>query len=151
MAHFIISFHFIKKPTESQRCPLTCQDHPMQKVCPQMTTVLCLVSQSYPTLQPHGQEPTRLLCPWGFSRHEYWSGLPCPPPGDLPNPGIKPKSPTLQADCLPSESPEKPKNTGTGSLSLLQGIFLIQGLNRGLLVDSLPDELPGKPQMTITE
>ena len=40
----------------------------------------------------------------GFSRQEYWSGLPCPPPGDLPHPGIEPKSalsPTLQADSLP--------------------------------------------------
>ena len=34
----------------------------------------------------------RLLCPWGLSRQEYWSGLPCPPPGDLPNPGIEPES-----------------------------------------------------------
>ena len=39
----------------------------------------------------------------GFSRQEYWSGLPFPSPGDLPNPGIEPKSPTLQADTLPSE------------------------------------------------
>ena len=44
----------------------------------------------------------------GFSRQEHWSGLPCPPPGDLPNPGIKPRSPTLQADSLPSETPGKP-------------------------------------------
>ena len=51
----------------------------------------------------------RLLCPWGFSRPEYWSGLPCPPPGDLPNPGIEPRSPTLQTDSLPSEPPEKPQ------------------------------------------
>ena len=35
---------------------------------------------------------TRLLCPWGFSRQEHWSGLSCPPPGDLPNPGIEPWS-----------------------------------------------------------
>ena len=34
----------------------------------------------------------------GFSREEYWSGLPCPPPGDLPDPGIKPRSPELQVD-----------------------------------------------------
>ena len=34
----------------------------------------------------------------GFSRQEYWSGFPCPPRGDLPNPGIEPRSPTLQAD-----------------------------------------------------
>ena len=49
-----------------------------------------------------------LLCPWGFSRQEYWSELPGPPPGNLPNPGIKPRSPTLQADSLPSEPPGKP-------------------------------------------
>ena len=36
----------------------------------------------------------------GFSRQEYWSGLPCPPPGDLPDPGIEPGSPALQADTL---------------------------------------------------
>ena len=41
--------------------------------------------------------------PMGFSRQEYWSGLPCPPPGDLPKPGTEPGSPTLQADSLPSE------------------------------------------------
>ena len=39
----------------------------------------------------------------GFSRQEYWSGLPCPSPGDLPNPGIEPGSPTLQADSLPTK------------------------------------------------
>ena len=38
-----------------------------------------------------------------FSRPEYWSGLPFPSPGDLPNPGIEPRSPTLQADSLPAE------------------------------------------------
>ena len=42
-----------------------------------------------------------------FSRQEYWHGLPFPSPGDLPNPGIEPRSPTLQADTLPSESPGK--------------------------------------------
>ena len=48
------------------------------------------------------------LYPWGLSRQEYWSGLPCPPPGDLPNPGIKPRSLALQADSVPSEPPGKP-------------------------------------------
>ena len=43
-----------------------------------------------------------------FSRQEYWSGLPCPPPGDLPNPGIEPRSLALQADSLLSEPPGKP-------------------------------------------
>ena len=70
------------------------------------------------SLQPHGLQPAKLLCPWGFSRQEYWRGL--PPPGDLPNPGIEPRSPALQADSLPSEPPGKPKSTGMGSLSLLQ-------------------------------
>ena len=41
----------------------------------------------------------------GFSRQEYWSGLPFPSPGDLPDPGIKPGSPAFQADALTSESP----------------------------------------------
>ena len=44
----------------------------------------------------------------GFSRQEYWSGLPFPSPGDLPNPGIKPRAPALQRDALPSEPPGKP-------------------------------------------
>ena len=43
----------------------------------------------------------------GFSRQEYWSGLPCPPPGDLPHPGIEPASPALQVDSLPSDLPGK--------------------------------------------
>ena len=52
---------------------------------------------------------------------------------DLPYPGIEPRSPTLQVDSLPPESPEKPKNTGVGSPSLLQGIFQTQESNWGLL------------------
>ena len=44
----------------------------------------------------------------GFSRQEYWSGLPFPFPGDLPNPGIKPGSPALQADSLPLGHPKSP-------------------------------------------
>ena len=44
-----------------------------------------------------------------FSRQEYWSAVPFPSPGDLPDPGIKPGSPTLQADALPSEPPGKPQ------------------------------------------
>ena len=44
----------------------------------------------------------------GFSRQEYWSGLPLPSPGDLPDPGIKPRSPALEADALTSEPPGKP-------------------------------------------
>ena len=50
---------------------------------------------------------TWLLCPWGFSRQGYRSGLPFSFPRDLPNPGIEPRSPTLQADSLPAELPGK--------------------------------------------
>ena len=53
----------------------------------------------------------------GFSRQEYWNGLPCPSAGDLPDPGIEPGSPTLQAESLPSEPPGKPS---------LSYIFLVQ-------------------------
>ena len=67
----------------------------------------------------------------GILESEYWSGLPCSTSGDLPNPGIKPRSPTLQADSLPAEPQGKPKNTGVGGLSLLQWIFPTQGLNPG--------------------
>ena len=63
--------------------------------------------------------PVRLFAtPWtvarqaplsmGFSRQEYWSGLPFPSSGDLSNPGIEPGSPALQADALSSEPPGKP-------------------------------------------
>ena len=45
-----------------------------------------------------------------FSRQEYWSGLPFPSAGDLPNPGIEPRSPALPADALPSEPPGKPQD-----------------------------------------
>ena len=64
-----------------------------------------------------------------FSRPEYWSGYPFPSPGDLPNPAVEPRSPTLQADPLSAEPPGKPRNTGVGSLSLLQGIFPTQESN----------------------
>ena len=53
--------------------------------------------------------------------------------GDLPNPGIEPRSHALQADSLPAEPQGKPKNIGVGSLSVLQQIFLTQELNWGLL------------------
>ena len=48
----------------------------------------------------------------GFSRQEYWSGLPFPSPGDLPDAGIKPGAPSVQADALTSEPPGKPQLGG---------------------------------------
>ena len=57
----------------------------------------------------------------GFSRQEYWSGLPFPSPGDLPNPGIEPGSPALQVDSYPSEPAGKPtgKLVGRSALTVL--------------------------------
>ena len=55
-------------------------------------------------LRPHGLYPTKLLCSWAFLGRNNWNGLPLPPPGDLPDPGIELvflKSPALQADSLP--------------------------------------------------
>ena len=57
-----------------------------------------LFTQLCPTLRPHGLWPRQAPLFTGFFRQEYWSGLPCPPPGDLSNPGIEPRSPALQAD-----------------------------------------------------
>ena len=49
------------------------------------------------SLQPYVRLPTMLLSPWGSSRQEYWSGLPCPSPWDLPDPGIEPTAPMFPA------------------------------------------------------
>ena len=54
----------------------------------------------------------------GFSRQEHWSGLPFPSPGDLPDPGIEPRSPALQAYSLPFEPPGKPILGGLDKLSV---------------------------------
>ena len=63
----------------------------------------------------------------GFSRQKYWSGLPFPSPGDLPNPGIKTGSPALQADALPSEAPGKPQcNVYVYQITLLSTTHILQ-------------------------
>ena len=85
---FIAALFIIAKIWKQPKCSLT--DKWIKKMWHIYTMeyciVLCLV-----TVRPYGP-PARLLCPWGFSRQEYWNGLPCPPPGDFPDPGIKPRS-----------------------------------------------------------
>ena len=94
----------------------------------------CLVAQSCPILcnpmddslpgsSVHGDSPRKNT---GMGCHAHLQG-------NLPNPGTEPRSPSLQEDSLPSELPGKPKNTGVGSLSLLQGIFSAQESIWGLL------------------
>ena len=74
------------------------------------------VAQSCPTLCDPWTIAHQAPLSMGFSRQEYWSGLPLPSPGDLPDPGIEPRSPTLQADALTSALPGKPLNTRIQSL-----------------------------------
>ena len=71
------------------------------------------------SLWAHRLQPARPLCPWEFSRQEHRSGLPCPPPEDLPNPGIELRSPALQADSLLTEPPGKCLQHQIPSYSLL--------------------------------
>ena len=91
----------------------------MHQLCRDGWSVLCLAAQRCPTLcDPMGCSPPGSLSK-GFSSQEYWSGLPGPPPGDLPNPGIEPRSPALQAESLPSEPPGKPRNGWWGESNRL--------------------------------
>ena len=82
-----------------------------------LVTQLCLT-----LCDPMDWEPGALQAPpsMKFSRQEYWSGLPFPSPGDLPDPGIEPRSPALQADSLPSDPPWKPY-----TLELEKKVFVI--------------------------
>ena len=76
------------------------------------------------SLRPYGLYSPEIL----QARMLEWIAFPFP--RNLPNPGIKPRSPTLQADSLPAKPQGKSKNIGLGSLFLLQWIFLTQGLNK---------------------
>ena len=83
MPSFSYSLHEVKGSEFAQSCP-----------------TLCYLMDCSPPTPPS----------MGFSRQEYWSGLPFPSPGDLPDPGIEPRSPTLRADALTSEPPGKPSH-----------------------------------------
>ena len=101
--------------------------------------VLCLVTQSCSTLcNPKDCSPPGSYVRGDSPAKNTGVGLSCPPVGDLPTPGIEPRSPTLQVDSLPSEAAGKPKNTAVSSLSLLQGIFPTQELNRQIQVPHFP-------------
>ena len=110
---------------KNNNCLFNPSNYPMRWLC------WAVLSHSVmsDSLQSYGPHPARHLCPWGFSRQEYWSGLPCPPPGDLPNPGIKPRascfaggSPALQVDSLWSESLRKPNETVIAPTSQLKKV-----------------------------
>ena len=123
---FIAAFFIIAETWKSPRCPLV--DERLHTLWPTHTMECAKWKWTF-------LSGVRLFeTPWTtqsveLSRPEYWSGWPFPSPGDLPNPGIEPRSPALQVDSLPAEPPGKPKNPGAGSWSLLQGIFRTQELN----------------------
>ena len=92
-------------------------------------------------LEYHGKGVQKNVLKARINSFPTWSGMggplpgqePCPSSGDLPNPGMETRPPILQVDSLPAETPRKPKNTGVGSLSLLQRVFPTQESNQGLL------------------
>ena len=112
--------------------------------------MLCLVAQSYLTLCNSMDYSPRGSSAMGFSRQEYWSGLPCPPcQGIFPTQGLNPGFPHCRQVlyCLSNQG-SPIKNTGIGSLSIHSpGDLSNPGIEPGspaLQADSLPAELPGK-------
>ena len=82
-------------------------NHSTSSLCVWCVHAVCFVVSDFfvtPWTVAH-QAPVSM----GFPRQEHWSGLPCPPPSDLPNPGIKPRYSNLQVDSLPSEPPGNPQ------------------------------------------
>ena len=114
--------------------------------------VLCLIAQLYLTLcnsmdySPPGSSVHGIL----QARILGW-GLPWPPPVDLPNPGIKPRSSAWQADSLPSESPGRPRILDGVASPFSRGTSLpgVKWGSLALQVDSLPAKPPGKPILYI--
>ena len=141
LQNYTYSYHTIQRS-----CSLVCTLKSWKlnvhtKSCTQVFIVKVKVSQSCPTLcdtmyyTAHGILQARM------------HGYPFPSPEDLPNPGIEPRSPTLQVDSLAAEPTGKPKNTGVGSLPLSPGGLPNPEIKPGspaLQVDSLPTELSRK-------
>ena len=113
--HFLIPFHY-----------RLLQDIGYSSLC---YTIIFKVTQSCLILC----NPIGLYNPWNSPGQNTGAGSLSLLPGHLPNPGIKPRSPALQADSLLGEPPGKPKNTRVDSLFLLQWIFSTQESNWGLL------------------
>ena len=85
---------FLDQPLAGHRQLYESEKWKVAQLCPTLVTLWTVAYQASLSM--------------GFSWQEYWSGLPFPSPGDLPNPGIEPRSPALQTDVLPSEPPGKP-------------------------------------------
>ena len=104
------------------QCIHMCVDAKLLQACPS----LCDPMDCSP---PGHQAPLSM----GFSRQEYWSGLPCPPPGNLPHPGTEPTSPVssaLQVDSLPTLPPWKPLKESSGEYKICIQITIIRADKR---------------------
>ena len=105
-----------------------------------------LVTKSRPTLATPWTVASQAPLPMGFSRQEYWSGLPCPPPEDRPNPGIKPESspsPALQVDSLPLSHQGSPQTQYSDTNMLADQVPLSMGFSRQEYWSGLPFPSPG--------
>ena len=97
----------------------------MYRVCESLSCVRLFVT---PWTVAH-QAPLTM----GFSRQEYWSGLPFPSPEDFPDPGFEPRSPALQADSLPSE----PQGSQFNVLGFYKNVFLYKGRKQEKILEVL--------------
>ena len=110
--------------TESMRAPCSHAEvghtYVTESLCPMYTSQLvpvCLGASGRSNSATPWTIARQVPLSMEFSRQEYWSGLPCPSPGDLPNPGIEPGSPALQADSLPLSHQESPAGRRAYSLN----------------------------------
>ena len=133
--------------SKGQACLLPITNRLLQ---PGLLAYCAVLSRSFVSnsFQLHGLQPARHLCPWGFSRQEYWSGLPCPPPGDFPNPGIEP-NPGLP-DCRQILYYLRHQKALIPSPGNLPESGIEQG-SPALQADSLPAKLPGKSPLLLIE
>ena len=105
--------HLLRKTWFFAKATAVLHSHPQYMRVPvsphqHLLLFVVLVTQSCLTLLTQWTVAHQAPLSMGFSRQEYWSGLPCPPPGDLPDPGIEPGFPALKADSLPTELWGKP-------------------------------------------
>ena len=118
---------------------------PRAKEKPQKDSCCRLVAKTCPTLVTTWTVACQVPVSMGFSRQEYWNGLPFPSPADLPNPGIKPRSPALQADSLPIEPWRKHKDGRRGEIAFRINPYTSQG---GLEGSNKTLCAPGNPTET---
>ena len=124
----------VRASLNSHSCSNTHQLYNLEKIISFICFLVCISESESRSVVSDSLQTCGLHSPWNSPGQNTGVGRqPFPSPGDLLNSGMEPRTPTQQADSLPAEPQGKPKNTGVGSLSLLQWIFPTQELNWGLL------------------